>query len=63
MALSVTEAAEILAVSTDTVRRLVARGELPSYRVGSSRLIRVLRSDVLALLKPVKAGFSGSYRT
>lgn len=57
VAVSVNEAAEILGTSADTVRRLVAKGELPSYRVGSSRIVRVLRSDVLALLKPVSAGF------
>ena len=35
----------------DTTRRLIARGELPAYRVG--RLIRIKRSDLERAMKPV----------
>lgn len=38
--LSVAEAASALSVSTKTVRRLIARGDLPAKRIGS-RMIRI----------------------
>lgn len=37
---SITEAAELLGVSHDTVSRLIDRGELPAIRV-SKRLVRI----------------------
>lgn len=47
-------AAEYLSVDTQTVRRLVKRGELPAYRLGGSRTMRVRLSDVDAILRPVE---------
>lgn len=43
------EAAEFLAVSPRTVRRLVAQGELPSVHIG--RAVRLLPSDVAAWVR------------
>lgn len=40
--------AEILGISEDTVRSLIARGELKSLRLG--RLIRIPRHDLVELL-------------
>ena len=37
---SITEAAELLGVSHDTVSRLIERGELPAIRV-SKRIVRI----------------------
>ena len=44
------EAAEYLKVSTHTVDRMRAAGELPTYRL--RRSVRFKASDVLALLVP-----------
>lgn len=52
--ISLQEAATILGVSVDTVRRRVADGSLPAERITGSHLMRVRRSDVEALLKPVR---------
>lgn len=46
-------AAEYLSVDVQTVRRLVKRGELPAYRLGS-KTVRVRLSDVDAILRPVE---------
>lgn len=50
--ISIQEAADILGVSTKTVRRYIAAGDLAAFRVGS-RLLRVQRADVEALARPV----------
>ena len=50
--ISLQEAAEILGVSTKTVRRYIADGSLPAERI-QSRLLRVRRADVEALIQPV----------
>ncbi|WP_367618435.1 excisionase family DNA-binding protein [Luteococcus sp.] len=47
---SVQSAARRLGVCPRTVRRMIADGRLPSYRVGD-RLIRVQRADVDALVR------------
>ena len=41
LAVSVAEAAQVLAVGRDVVYALVNSGELPSFKVGSRRLIAV----------------------
>jgi excisionase family DNA binding protein len=46
------EAAEILGLGTQSVRRMISRGQLPATRIGG-HTIRVLRSDVEKLLVPV----------
>lgn len=51
---SIERAAEILGVVPRTVRRLIAAGELPAYRIGK-RIIRIRESDVAALLRPIPA--------
>ena len=48
--LTVQETAERLAVSVDTVRRLIARGELPALKVGKQ-----IRLDPLELEKWVRS--------
>lgn len=50
--LTAAEAAELLNVSTATVRRLARSGRLPKYRIGS-KAVRFREDDVLALLVPV----------
>ncbi len=49
--LSIDGTSQELGCSPDTVRRLIARGELKAYRVG--RLIRIRREDLNRALKPV----------
>lgn len=51
--MTLTDAAEFLAVSVDTVRRRVADGSIPGYRVG--RAIRVSADDVWAYVTPIPA--------
>lgn len=46
--LSVEEVAEYLKVSTQTVRKLIKKGELPYFMVGNS--YRVLMNDILKYL-------------
>jgi excisionase family DNA binding protein len=46
--LTINEAAEILNVSTRTVRRLAASGALPVHRLG--RLVRIADVDIAAFL-------------
>jgi excisionase family DNA binding protein len=47
------EAAEILGCTGRTVRNLIASGQLPAARIGKSQMIRIKRSDVYAVLKPI----------
>lgn len=49
------ELAEMLGVSTTTVRRMIARGEIKAYRIGRTKRapIRIKRSDIEKALRPV----------
>jgi excisionase family DNA binding protein len=47
------EAAVYLGVSNYTIRRMIARGELPAYRVG--KLIRLRRSEIDGALPRIGA--------
>ena len=51
-------ASERLGVSERTLRRLIADGTLPGYRIGS-KTIRVKRSDVDSLLRRIPAADAG----
>lgn len=53
-AVTITEAANYLGVSHKTIRRMIADGRLPAYRVGGGP-IRLLASDVEAAKVPVRA--------
>lgn len=46
------DVAEHLGVHTESVRRMIARGELRAYRYGR-RVIRVRPSDVAAMARPL----------
>lgn len=50
--ISVNDAAEIIGVTHFTIRRRIADGSLPGFRFGP-RTLRVRRSDVLAMLRPL----------
>ncbi|MBV9279425.1 MAG: helix-turn-helix domain-containing protein [Chloroflexi bacterium] len=50
--LTAAQAARLLGVHLSTVRRWIARGKLPAYRVGDKG-VRVRYDDVLALLSPL----------
>ena len=50
--LTIETAADMLAVHPRTIRRYIAAGDLPAYRIGP-RQIRVRMSDVDALLTPI----------
>ncbi len=50
--LSIAQAAQRLNMSTETIRRLINRGELKAYRYGP-RLIRIDANDLLALREEV----------
>jgi excisionase family DNA binding protein len=45
--------AEYLGVTDRTIRNYIARGVLPASRVRGSRLIRIRKSDLDAMLHPV----------
>jgi excisionase family DNA binding protein len=53
-AVDISNAAAYLGVSHKTIRRLIAAGKLPAFRVGGGP-IRVLISDVEALKEPIRA--------
>jgi excisionase family DNA binding protein len=50
--ISIARAAELLSVNPRTIRRYIAAGRLPGYRVGS-HTIRVRLDDVDAILHPI----------
>jgi excisionase family DNA binding protein len=52
------EAAEIVGVDQRTMRRWIARGDVPAFRL-NRRPIRIRRTDLDALLKPIPAGSLG----
>ena len=60
--LSQAEVAEYLGVTTRTVRRYIAIGLLPASRIKGSRLIRIDRGDVDALLRPIPAARPAGWR-
>ena len=50
--ITVNDAAELVQVTHYTIRRRIADGSLPGYRFGP-RTLRVRRSDLLAMLRPL----------
>lgn len=46
------EAAQLWQVSTDTVRRMISRGELKAYKVG--RAVRIDPADLRKACKPLR---------
>jgi len=55
---SITDAADYAAISTRTVRRRIACGDLAGYRVGP-RLIRVDLTELDAMMRPIPTASSG----
>jgi excisionase family DNA binding protein len=52
--LTIADVAKLLSLSTATIRNMIFKGELMAYRLGvSGRIIRILKSDVDALWKPL----------
>lgn len=52
---TIKQTAECFGVSTKTVRDLIAKGELPAVRIGSTRAIRIRPDDAEAILRPVQS--------
>lgn len=52
--LTVADVAKELSVSTDTIRRLIARRILPAARVNGTRVVRIRHCDVERLLVKLK---------
>lgn len=57
--LSKPQAARYLGVTERTVRNYIARGELSAARIQGSHLIRIRRSDLDALLRPIPSAGGG----
>jgi excisionase family DNA binding protein len=55
---SIQRTAYYLGTSQDTVRRMIAEGRLPAFRVGA-HLIRIKAADVEALLRPIPTVAAG----
>ena len=51
--ISITEAAERLGVNHFTIRRAINRGEIPAYRLGTGRTIRIRVIDLNRALRPI----------
>lgn len=47
------QAAEITTASLRTLRRATAAGDLPAYRIGRARVLRLKTEDVVALIERV----------
>lgn len=47
------QAAEITTASVRTLKRLTAAGDLPAYRIGRARVLRLKTEDVLSLIELV----------
>jgi excisionase family DNA binding protein len=58
--LNVSQAAEILGCSENTVRNMVHRQELPAVRVGT-RIVRIRRSDFDECLHTCEGGQAGMW--
>lgn len=58
--LTVAEAAALLKVDRSTIRRWIARGDLPAYRVGP-RAVRLRRDDVARLPTPARGLLSSPW--
>lgn len=50
--LTIAEAADLLRVSTVTIKRWLKQGRLPAYHVGP-RAIRLRRADLAAVMRPL----------
>jgi excisionase family DNA binding protein len=55
---TIAQVAQAYGVSTKTVRRLIARGDLQAYRFGS-RLIRIDLNQAESLLRPIPTARPG----
>lgn len=53
--ITIAEAAERLGVTDRTIRTLIARGDLPAYRLGT-RAVRIREDSLSAVLRPIPAG-------
>lgn len=51
--LSVCQAARLLGISPESVRRRISRGQLPAVRDRVSRRFRIPHAAIMALLEPV----------
>ncbi|MGO3152093.1 MAG: helix-turn-helix domain-containing protein [Galactobacter sp.] len=51
--MTVLDVAELIGCEHKTVRRLIDRGELPAYRFGTSRVLRIDPADVQRLMTEV----------
>lgn len=50
---SLSDAARLAGCSRRTIERCIERGELPLYRIGSTRTLRARTADVVALFERV----------
>jgi excisionase family DNA binding protein len=52
--MSIVDAAEYMNVSVNHVRAMIAAGDLPAYRLGRRRVIRLRRNEIDAALRPMQ---------
>lgn len=52
--LSIKDSAAMCGKSTKTIRRFIANGSLPAYRIGTKSIL-IKRSDLEALIRPIPA--------
>lgn len=60
-ALTIAQGAKVLNVSTRTIYRLEETGKINFYRIDGVRGVRVLRSELLATLKPAERASQADY--
>lgn len=60
--IGIAEAADVLGVSKDTIRRMISSGEIPAYRIGRkvNAPIRLNLEDVEACARPIPTAGSAA---
>jgi hypothetical protein len=57
--LTLQETADLQGRSTKSIRRAIASGDLPAFRIKGSPAIRIKASDALAMMRPIPNGSVG----
>ena len=52
--LTTKEAAELLRVHVRTLHRMIARGDIPTFRLPGGRDLRIKKADLLSSLEPLE---------
>ncbi len=57
--LTINEVAEATGLGVKTVKRLINSGQLPAYKIGKMRLVRIAAADIDSLMVRIPADEAG----